>query len=63
MKVPGLPFLVPKPRLCGVFGIKRHTLNQRIKDGVYSKLEWVKDGPTLKAVRPSIEDQLEAMKV
>lgn len=63
MKVPNLPFLVPKKTLRGVFGVDRHTLNDRIRNGVYPLLEWVKDGPTLKATRPSVEDQLDSMRI
>lgn len=63
MALPGLPFLVSRPRLCEFFGISRWTLKERVLDGTYNRLEWIKDGSTMKVTRPSMEDQIKAMKI
>jgi hypothetical protein len=63
MVLRGLPFLIPLPQLCEVFGISRWTLRDRIDTKAYPLIEWVKDGGKLKAVRPTVEDQIKAMKV
>ncbi len=64
MTLRGLPFLVSKPLLYReVFGVDRGEFRKKVEAGLYPLLVWVDDCGTMKATRPSVERQLEAMRV
>lgn len=64
MTLRGLPFLVDKPTLYReVFGVDRGEFRKKVQAGAYPLIVWVNDCGTLKATRPSVERQLEAMRV
>lgn len=64
MTLRGLPFLVPNPMLYrDVFAVDRGTWKERVEAGMYPLLVWVNDCGQKKVTRPSLEKQLEALKV
>lgn len=63
MTLRGLPFLIKNSILyTEVFDVDRGEWRKKVKANKYPLLVWVNDCGTMKATRPSVERQLEAMR-